>query len=97
MSSGTGAEDQRQDEDRDASLDRQELEVARQAETDEATRGRLENALKNLEEAHVGTIHGFCADLLRERPVEAALDPAPVRPSRVPASPVDARAGGDTL
>ena len=26
---------------------------------------------KRLEEAHVSTIHGFCADLLRERPVEA--------------------------
>ena len=29
----------------------------------------------NLEEAHVSTIHGFCADLLRERPVEARVDP----------------------
>ena len=28
-----------------------------------------------LEEAHVSTIHGFCADLLRERPVEAGVDP----------------------
>jgi len=31
--------------------------------------------LMNLEEAHVSTIHGFCADLLRERPVEAGIDP----------------------
>jgi ATP-dependent exoDNAse (exonuclease V) beta subunit len=29
----------------------------------------------NLEEAHISTIHGFCADLLRERPVEAGIDP----------------------
>src|SRR6185503_15967251 len=36
---------------------------------------RLEDALQNLEEAHVSTIHGFCADLLRERPVEARVDP----------------------
>ena len=30
---------------------------------------------KTLEEAHVNTIHGFCAELLRERPVEARVDP----------------------
>src|SRR4051794_7907275 len=38
-------------------------------------RARLEDALKTLEEAHVNTIHGFCAELLRERPVEACVDP----------------------
>ena len=37
---------------------------------------RLERAVQQFEEAHVNTIHGFCADLLRERPVEAAVDPA---------------------
>ena len=31
---------------------------------------------QRLEEAHVSTIHGFCADLLRERPVEARVDPS---------------------
>ena len=31
--------------------------------------------MTRLEEAHVGTIHAFCADLLRERPVEAGVDP----------------------
>src|ERR671913_146516 len=36
---------------------------------------RLDNALAGLEEAHVSTIHGFCAELLRERPVEARVDP----------------------
>src|SRR5919109_9688 len=36
---------------------------------------RLDEALTKLEEAHVSTIHGFCADLLRERPVEARVDP----------------------
>ena len=35
----------------------------------------LDSALTQLEEAHVSTIHGFCADLLRERPVEACVDP----------------------
>ena len=36
----------------------------------------LENALARLEEAHIGTIHSFCAEILRERPVEAGVDPA---------------------
>ena len=35
----------------------------------------LESAMARLEEAHIGTIHSFCADLLRERPVEAGIDP----------------------
>jgi ATP-dependent helicase/nuclease subunit A len=38
-------------------------------------RNRLDRALGRLEEAQVSTIHGFCADLLRERPVEARIDP----------------------
>ncbi len=38
-------------------------------------RQRLDHALETLEEAHVNTIHGFCAELLRERPVEACVDP----------------------
>jgi ATP-dependent helicase/nuclease subunit A len=36
----------------------------------------LENAIAHLEEAHIGTIHSFCAEILRERPVEANVDPA---------------------
>ncbi len=38
-------------------------------------RSRFDEALKQLEEARIGTIHSFCADLLRERPVEARVDP----------------------
>jgi ATP-dependent exoDNAse (exonuclease V) beta subunit len=38
-------------------------------------RDRLTDALATLEEAHVSTIHGFCAEMLRERPVEARIDP----------------------
>jgi ATP-dependent helicase/nuclease subunit A len=56
---------------------REELERARLAAgvgDDES--GRLERAVQRFEEAHVSTIHGFCADLLRERPVEARLDPS---------------------
>ena len=45
------------------------------AQLDPLKRQHLDAALKGLEEAHVGTIHGFCADLLRERPIEAGIDP----------------------
>jgi ATP-dependent helicase/nuclease subunit A len=38
-------------------------------------RQRLDEAVRRLEEAQISTIHGFCADLLRERPVEARVDP----------------------
>jgi ATP-dependent helicase/nuclease subunit A len=38
-------------------------------------RERLRAALPKLEEARVGTIHGFCSDLLREYPIEAGVDP----------------------
>ena len=54
---------------------RQRLEEERRAAADPAVAARLEEAVQNLEEAHVSTIHGFCADLLRERPVEAGVDP----------------------
>jgi ATP-dependent helicase/nuclease subunit A len=36
---------------------------------------RLELALAELDQAFVGTIHSFCSRLLRERPVEAGVDP----------------------
>jgi ATP-dependent helicase/nuclease subunit A len=35
----------------------------------------LTDALPQLEEARIGTIHSFCGDTLRERPVEAGIDP----------------------
>ena len=38
-------------------------------------RERLEAALSQLEEASIGTIHAFCATVLRERPIEAGVDP----------------------
>ena len=50
-----------------------EEERGRAAAAEEVT--RLDGAAQSLEEAHVSTIHGFCADLLRERPVEAGVDP----------------------
>jgi ATP-dependent exoDNAse (exonuclease V) beta subunit len=36
---------------------------------------RLDQALEQLEAAHIGTIHAFCSDILRERPIEARIDP----------------------
>src|SRR5262245_20020800 len=54
---------------------RKDLEQLRQRSTDPHARENLTNAIQHLEEAHVSTIHGFCADLLRERPVEAGVDP----------------------
>jgi len=48
----------------------------RRAETlDPVEREHLERALGELQRAHVETIHAFAASLLRERPVEAGLDP----------------------
>jgi ATP-dependent helicase/nuclease subunit A len=55
---------------------RAELDEARHESTDPGERKNLSLALQALEIAHINTIHGFCADLLRERPVSAGLDPA---------------------
>ena len=54
---------------------RKELDVAR-AHAPEAEKHNIEQALEHLEEASIGTIHAFCAQILRERPVEAVVDPA---------------------
>jgi ATP-dependent helicase/nuclease subunit A len=35
---------------------------------------RLSEALENIDQCFIGTIHSFCARLLRERPVEAGVD-----------------------
>ena len=55
---------------------RQELDRARGRANDAGERSNIEHALEHLEEASVGTIHSFCAQILRERPVEALVDPA---------------------
>ena len=55
---------------------RAEIERARLAAAPGSAAARhLEAALPQLEEARIGTIHSFCSDLLRERPVEARVDP----------------------
>jgi ATP-dependent exoDNAse (exonuclease V) beta subunit len=55
---------------------RAEIERARRAAgAGSPERTLLERALEQLELARIGTIHGFCSDLLHERPVEARVDP----------------------
>jgi ATP-dependent exoDNAse (exonuclease V) beta subunit len=53
---------------------RTELEKVRQ-DAPAQEHDRLTAALAKLEVAPIGTIHSFCADLLREWPVEAGVDP----------------------
>ncbi|HUP01203.1 MAG TPA: UvrD-helicase domain-containing protein, partial [Gemmatimonadota bacterium] len=43
---------------------------------DDIVAERLEQALREIERGFIGTIHAFCARLLRERPIAAGLDPA---------------------
>lgn len=55
---------------------RSELETKRHQEDEGSSRyDNLLSALAQMEEAQINTIHGFCADILHERPVEAMLDP----------------------
>jgi ATP-dependent helicase/nuclease subunit A len=54
---------------------RRRLEDEVRATTDAITATRLREALFELDAASISTIHGFCQSLLRERPVEAGLDP----------------------
>jgi ATP-dependent exoDNAse (exonuclease V) beta subunit len=53
---------------------RSEIEGARERAAGEQ-KDRLDRALEELELTSIGTIHGFCGDLLRERPIEAGIDP----------------------
>ncbi len=49
--------------------------AARTSGTDTATIAALDRALRDLDRGFVGTIHAFCARLLRERPLAAGVDP----------------------
>ncbi len=55
-------------------LDRR-LTALRAAGASNDLTGNLEAAISRLEEASIGTIHSLCAEILRERPVEAGVDP----------------------
>lgn len=50
------------------------LEKTWKNETDETKKFHLAEALQNIERCYIGTVHSFCARLLRERPIEAKLD-----------------------
>jgi ATP-dependent helicase/nuclease subunit A len=54
-----------------------QLDLERRLRTaaEPGARQRLEGALGRLEQLFAGTIHAFCAHLLRERPVEAGVAP----------------------
>ena len=54
---------------------RLELDNARAVASSVPEIQHLEDALKRLEEARIGTIHSFCAEILRQRPVEARTPP----------------------
>ncbi|MEM8996185.1 MAG: UvrD-helicase domain-containing protein [Acidobacteriota bacterium] len=72
---------------------RQQLDRARsEAEPDSPQHRNLTDAIARLEEAHIGTIHSFCAELLRRRPVEAKVDPAFVELAQEEADQLYARA-----
>ena len=55
---------------------RADLEVARLAPAvSPEQQARLDRALSQLETARISTIHSLCAEILRERPIEARVDP----------------------
>ncbi len=55
-------------------LDKRLLSLRAASAVGEGT-DNLEAAISRLEEASIGTIHSLCAEILRERPVEAGVDP----------------------
>jgi ATP-dependent helicase/nuclease subunit A len=54
---------------------RMKLEQSLHVTQDAADRAQFERALEHISECYIGTIHSFCGRLLRERPIEAKLDP----------------------
>ena len=57
--------------------DRFRMQIEREAErAGGERRDRLDNALNHVEQCFIGTIHSFCARILRERPIEAKIDVA---------------------
>ena len=54
---------------------RQKLEEELSTVSNPDEQNRLSKAISDLERMQVTTIHSFCGSLLRERPVEASLDP----------------------
>jgi ATP-dependent helicase/nuclease subunit A len=52
-----------------------ELEHAAMVEADDVKRARLAAAIDAYDDITIGTIHSFCAQMLRERPIEAGIAP----------------------
>ena len=56
---------------------RDELEkAAADPESDPARRERCRRGVEDLDQSHIGTLHGFASAMLSERPLEAGLPPA---------------------
>jgi len=51
------------------------LELTLKNEACKISKDKLRAALENIDNCFIGTIHSFCSRLLRERPIEAGLDP----------------------
>lgn len=51
------------------------LEKALKKDLSSSERDNILTGLSNLEQIFIGTIHSFCGKILRERPVEAGVDP----------------------
>jgi ATP-dependent helicase/nuclease subunit A len=51
------------------------MEKALTGEVDAVKRERLSSGLDELDRCFLGTVHSFCAAILRERPIEANLEP----------------------
>jgi ATP-dependent helicase/nuclease subunit A len=54
---------------------REQLEQRLEGAGEPAAAERIRDAVRDLHRAHIETIHAFAASLLRERPIEAGLDP----------------------
>jgi len=54
---------------------RMELEKVFKKENEKQVKINIQKAIENIDQVFTGTIHSFCAKLLRERPVEAGLAP----------------------
>ena len=68
----------------------EQLESAR-GTADDRERSLFERALQDMDRAFTGTIHSYCARLLRERPLDAGVDPGFVEMTAVEATTLASR------
>ncbi|NCB42802.1 MAG: hypothetical protein EOM59_09300 [Clostridia bacterium] len=55
---------------------RERVRTALEASYNKTKNPREKEAFQNIHQCFIGTIHSFCGKLLRERPIEAGIDPA---------------------